>query len=315
MARRGWHVANRVAVSEQAQLKRNAGPSWGFQFLVQAQRLAPRWLLRPGLMIGTWVAVARMPAQRAHSREFLSTVFGRPARLREVWRHFYAFLELLLRRLRVAHGAQFRGSLAPENAADFEGLMQSGEPALFGTFHFGHSDLLGFLLTTRGRRISMIRLKLGNSPETERLAQQFAGAVSFIWVNEPANLLFTLKGALEAGESLAMQCDRLEFTAKTEAFQFLGARRVFPFTIYHLAIMFQRPVMFCFGVPDEAGDTRVIATPLYRPDAPTRDENLRRAREHFQGVIDRLETLVRQHPLLWFNFLPLNPPVPAVSSR
>jgi hypothetical protein len=25
----------------------------------------------------------------------------------------------------------------------------------------------------------------------------------------------------------------------------------------------------------------------------------------------RLETLVRQHPFLWFNFLPLNPEAPA----
>jgi predicted LPLAT superfamily acyltransferase len=297
-----------------AQLERNPGPSWGFQFLSGAQRIMPQWLLQPCLMLGTWVAVARMPAQRAHSREFLRVVLGRPPRRREVWRHFYAFLNLLLHRLRIAHGGEFRGSLAPENAADFEALMHSGEPALFGTFHFGHSDLLGFLLTTRGRRISMIRLKVGNSPETDRFAQQFAGAVSFIWVNEPANLLFALKNALEAGESLAMQCDRLEFTAKTEAFDFLGARRLFPFTIYHLAILFQRPVMFCFGIPDAAGGTRVMATPLFRPDASAaRAENLGRAREHFQAVLQRLETLVRQHPTLWFNFLPLNPEVPPAS--
>jgi len=178
---------------------------------------------------------------------------------------------------------------------------------LFGTFHFGHSDLLGFLLTTRGRRVSMVRLKMGNSPETERFAQQFAGAVSFIWVNDPANLLFALKNAVEAGESLALQCDRPEHTAKTEAFHFLGARRLFPFTIYHLAILFQRPVMFCFGVPDGRGGTRVLAAPLYRPSAATREENLRRGREHFQVVLARAETLVRQYPHLWFNFLPLNP--------
>jgi len=28
-------------------------------------------------------------------------------------------------------------------------------------------------------------------------------------------------------------------------------------------------------------------------------------------VLNQLETLVRRHPFLWFNFLPLNPEVPA----
>src|SRR2546425_116434 len=136
------------------QMTRNAGPSWGFQFLSRAQRIAPRWLLRPGLMIGAWVAVARMPVQRGHSRAYLSLVLGRPATLLEVWRHFYEFLDLLLFRLRIADGAPPRAALDPENASDFEALMASGEPALFGTFHFGHSDLLGFLLAARGRRVS-----------------------------------------------------------------------------------------------------------------------------------------------------------------
>lgn len=298
-----------------AQLTRNAGPSWGFAFLWRVQRLAPGWVLRPLLMAGTWIAVARMPAQRRYSREYLRVVLGRPARLTDVWWHFQAFLELLLLRLRIAHGESFRGAIASENADDFEALMTSGEPALFGTFHFGHSDLLGFLLAKRGRRVAMVRLKVGNSPETERFAQQFAGAVSFIWVNDPSNLLFALKNAVEAGHSIALQCDRVEHTAKTEPFHFLGARRLFPFTIYHLAILFQRPVMFCFGVPDGDGGTRVIATPLYRPAAVAREENLRRAREHFQAVLQRAETLVRQYPRLWFNFLPLNPAVEETKGR
>jgi predicted LPLAT superfamily acyltransferase len=306
---------DRISMSATAQLTRNAGPSWGFQFLSRAQRIAPGWLLRPGLMVGTWVAVARMPEQRRHSRDYLTVVLGRPATLLDVWRHFYEFLELLLLRLRIADGTPPRATLDADSAADFETLMAAGEQALFGTFHFGHSDLLGFLLAARGRRVSMIRLRLANSPDTDRFARQFGGSVSFIWVNEPANLLFTLKSAIEAGDSLAMQCDRVEYTAKAEAFEFLGARRIFPFTIYHLAVVFGKPVMFCFGMPDGSGGTRVIATPLYRPDAPTRSENLAKAREHFQGVLNQLERLVRQRPRQWFNFLPLNPVAPAESAK
>jgi len=224
-----------------------------------------------------------------------------------VWRHFFSYLETFMFRLRIAGEGPTPCVLERENAADFEALMESGEPALFGTFHFGHSDLLGFLLGARGRQLAMIRLRIGNSSDTEKFEQTFGRWVSFIWVNDPDNLLFALKSALESGRSLAMQCDRFEYSARTEAFEFLGARRIFPFTIYHLAVTFARPVIFCLGLPDGDGATRVVASPLFRPDAATREENLARAREHFQAVLRQLEALVRQQPLLWFNFHPLNP--------
>jgi predicted LPLAT superfamily acyltransferase len=305
-------------MNAEGQLRRNAGPSWGIQFLARAQQTAPRWLLWPALKLGNWVAVARMPAQRRNSREFLRLVLDREPTLMDVWRHFFSFLELLMLRLRLAGGGLSRCELAGPFADEFEALMNSGEPALFGTFHFGHSDLLGFLLPQRGRRVAMVRLQLANSPDTRMLEEAFAGRVSFVWIREPAELLFALKAALERGDSVALQCDRLEFAAKTETFDFLGARRRFPFTIYHLAIMFGRPVMFCIGMPDGADGTTVIPSPLFRPDpAIDRRANLDRACVHFQAVLARLEALVRQHPLLWFNFLPLtseSPPAPVPSS-
>lgn len=290
-------------------LPRNPGPKWGFRFLLGIQRL-PMWLIRPLLAAGTWVAVARMPVQRAHSRAFFSVIRGRRATLTDVWRHFFCYLNFLLLRLRVATGVTpARCRLAGDNSAAFEALIGSGEPALFGTFHFGHSDLLGFALAKRGRRVAMIRLRMSNAEDTEMLERTFGREVSFIWVNEPESLLFAMKGAIERGESLAMQCDRL-YAAKTEPFEFLGARRAFPFTIYHLAVLFQRPVMFCFGVPDGEDGTFVLPSPLFRPEpTATREENFVRARVHFQEVLSRLERLVRQDPTLWFNFIPLNPAV------
>lgn len=261
------------------------------------------------LMIGTWTGLAFMPVQRAHSRAYLSVVFGRPPGLIEVWRHFFAFANFLMLKLRAGRGAPVQCTLEPENEPAFEALLASGQPALFGTFHFGSSDLLGYLLGTRGRRVAIIRLRVGNSEDTRLLGERFGGQVSFLWINDPANLLFDLKGAIEAGESLALKCDRLDFSAKTEPFQFLGASRLFPFTIYHLAVLFARPVVFCTAVPvGGADEMRVFASAVFNPDSTAgREANLRIARVHFQTVLTQLEALVRQHPYLWFNFLPLNP--------
>jgi predicted LPLAT superfamily acyltransferase len=293
--------------------RRNPGPSWGAAFLLWAERWWPRWFFRPVLMAGTWVAVGFMPAQRAYSREYLALVFGRPARLTEVWRHFLALTDSLMLSLRAGRGAAVRCALDLQSNAGFEALMASGRPALFGTFHFGGSDLLGYLLSEWGRRVTIIRLQVGNSAETRLLGERFARQVSFLWVNDPARLIFDLKAAIEAGDSLALKCDRVEFSTRTEPFQFLGARREFPFTIYHLAVMFDRPVIFCLALPGDGPDAlRVSSSPVFTPDpALGREANLAAARLHFQEVLTEMEKLLRKHPFLWFNFLPMNPEITA----
>jgi len=296
-------------------VRRNPGPEWGCDFLLWAERVWPSWIFRPALKIGAWVALLGMPAARDHSRDYLRVALGRPPRHFELWSHFFAYTEVLLLKLRAGRGAAIRCVLEPTQAAAFETLVRSGRPALFGTFHFGSSDLLGYLLGEHGRRVSILRLKMGNSTDTRLLGERFGRNVSFLWVNDPTHLLFALKAALDAGESLALKCDRLEFSSKTEPFHFLGARRLFPFTIYHLALLFDRPVVFCLARSGSPDELRITASPVFTPDAAlSRAANLAAARTHFQAVLNQLDTLVRQHPLLWFNFLPLNPVVPPAAS-
>jgi predicted LPLAT superfamily acyltransferase len=305
-------------VSAPTQLMRNPGPSWGFAFIQSLERRVPWPLFRIILGLGVAVAVLCMPEQRRQSRDFLTVALGRPARFREIWGHFYSYSKFLVLKLRVARGLPHRDRLDPAHAGDFEALMKTGKPAFFGAFHFGQSDLLGYFLGEHFRRhVFMVRLRIGNAADTAQLGRLFGRWITFIWVNQPEDLLFALKDAVASGGSLAMQCDRLEFAAKTECFEFLGARRRFPFTIYHLAVIFDRPVIFCFGLPGAARDETVLhSSPIFVPDrALGRDANLQRAREHFQVVVTHLETLVRRYPQLWLNFLPLNPAEPPGTGR
>jgi predicted LPLAT superfamily acyltransferase len=113
---------------------------------------------------------------------------------------------------------------------------------------------------------------------------------------------------------VALKCDRLGHSAKTEAFDFLGARRRFPFTLYHLAVLFRRPVLLCVGVAGRGGpDSLVHCSPLFEPGDRGREEDFARARAHFQDFLRLVERLLREDPYRWFNFLPLNPPIPAGS--
>lgn len=289
---------------------RNPGPNWGYRFLRLCDRVLPEWAFRPARAIGTFVALMAMPAQRRHSAEYLQIILERPPSMLEVFRHFFAFEEFLMLKLRIANGKKHRCRLA-ENTDDFEDFLNSSDPALLGTLHFAHSDLLGFLLgDKKRRRVSMVRLKVANSEDTDELGKLFEQWVSFIWVNEGEDLLFALKEAINAGESIALKCDRVEFSAKTESFHFLNARRIFPFTIYYLALIFRLPVILSVGIPGDSGESVVVSTRRWIPDpALQRAENLALARAHFQSFLNHIESLLRRNPYWWFNFLELNPEV------
>lgn len=291
---------------------RNPGPSWGFGFLRLVDRILPEFFYRPVRALGTWVAMLGMHAQRRHSHDYLRVVLGREPTTCEVFRHFFVFQETLILKLRVANGRPHHGVLAGESD-DFRQMIRSGEPALLGTFHFAHSDLTGFLFGGQEkRRIALIRQRVENSQDTDQLAERFAAWVSFIWVNAGENPLLAIKDAIASGSSVALTCDRIEFSARGEAFHFLGARRLFPFTIYHLALIFQKPVLLSVGVPGRPGETIVHSSPIWHPDpALGREENLAKARDHFQTFLARMEDLLRINPYWWFNFIELNPEVPA----
>ena len=260
-----------------------------------------------GAAVGYWT----LPGQRRHSREYLRLVVGRTPTNREGVAHFRAYAEFLLLRLQICDGREPRLRFADGQGDELRALLASKEPALYGTMHVGRSDLVGFFLGDFGGHVHMIRKQVGNSADTEGLARRYARSVTFIWINDWSRLVLAMNDALREGKSLAMQCDRPEYSSKREGFRFLGARRLFPFTIYHLAIMHGLPVVFSYAVPDETDPevTVVHVLPVYRPRPEAeRAENFAAARAHFQAVLDVVEAQLRRTPYVWFNFTPMNPP-------
>ena len=300
-------MAATVNLLHQSGNRRNPGPSWGCRAIAFWDKLLPHPIGRFILFLGSGISVLCMPRQRKHSKAYLRLVFNRPPTFIDCWWHFFAFSESLVKKLRAARGIYDRFELDPLNSEAFNELIQSKEPALLGAFHVGQSDLMGFFLSDLNYAINMIRLKVDNSDDMNWLGQRFKDTVSFIWVNDERNLLFALKQAIETGKSIAMKCDRIEFSSKVEFFHFLGAARKFPFTIYHLAIIFKVPVLFSIGLSTEAHITRIYNSTLFRPDAGSKADNLKKARAHFQSVLDQLQSLLKAHPFAWFNFEPLNP--------
>lgn len=294
---------------------RNFGPDIGCDLIEWGDRLLPRPLEHPACYASALVGLVLARRNIRHSREYLAAVTGRPASIFQVWKHYERMIYGLGRKLRAGRGLAPR-FVAADPAGEFHALARSGEQALFGTFHIGDSDLLGCMLSREfSRRLTMVRLRVENSPDTDRMARRFGALMDFLWVNDPAELLFGIKNAIADGRSLAIQCDREEHASKTAYFRFLGARRRFPVTIYHLSALFGKPVAFAFAMPDEAGAAIVHTSSVFRPDPQAaRAEVLAAGEAHFQGVLDTVEAMLRRDPYRWFNFVPLNSVEPAAVS-
>lgn len=289
---------------------RNPGPSWGYRALVWWDAHLPAHLRDAVVFLGSAVAYAIMPAQRRASREYLRALLGPQAGLMDNLRHFDAITHSLLAKLRAGQRVKPHIDWVDDANREAGQVIYADEPILLGTFHVGASDLLGFHARQTGRRVTMIRQRVANSEDIDRLVAQSGDAVEIIWVNDEAERIFALRDALDAGKTLALQCDRVDHASKCAGFEFLGAVRTFPITIYRLAMLYQRPVLFCLALPGEGRDDfGVHACPPYRPTGD-RSADHAAALAHFQGVLRWLEARLRAHPYQWFNFLPLNPPWP-----
>jgi len=293
-------------------LRRNPGPRWGYALMAFGNRVVPGLLANQMVRLGAGIAMLAMPTQRRHSEAYLQDALGRRVTWRDRCRHFTAFARFLVRRFDAAEGREPEFCSMDSARERLSALLRTEAPALCGTFHFGNADLMGFWLSRFDVSVRMVRFRVANSTDLRWLGDRFGDKVRFIWVNETESLMFTLKDAVEAGHSIAMKCDRVEHSSKWEAFEFLGRRRWFPFTIYHLSILFGRPVIFTFGLPVSRERTEVFSSSVFRPGGASKRDALERARSHFREVLDLLEGLIERDPYQWFNFLDA---VPAVESQ
>jgi predicted LPLAT superfamily acyltransferase len=285
----------------------NPGPSWGYRIISFCERALPVWLFNILLGIGTFVGLLCMPVQRRFAADYWMALTGHKPSMADQYRHFRSFMDGLVLKLQAGRGKYPSFGFAPgSDKTAFIELCAESSPALFGTFHVGYSDMMGCMLKDFDQRVAMVRHRVGNSRDTDILADSFAGFLRFLWINDPSAFIFDLKEAIQDGESIALQCDRTDFSSKKGCFDFIGKRREFPMTIYYLADLFKCPVVFSFtGTVGESGGIEVYTSRVFRP-GPDRMENIKAGQRHFQEVLSQLEAHLRLHPELWFNFGPLN---------
>ena len=241
------------------------------------------------------------PVSRAASRGYLTRVFGRPARLWEVVRHFFTFATTVLDRV----------YLLNDQARDFDItihgeeivcdiLAQGGGCLLLGAHH-GSFEVLRLV----GRRQPELRVSLAMYEETGRKIGSALNAINPQLAPRIIGLgtigaMIEIRDCLEMSGFVGMLADRTLPGDATVQLDFLGKPAAFPTGPARLAALLRPPVVLMVGL-FRGGNRYEIHFERLAEAAPVKPDAA--ATAHLIALyVARLEHYCRQAPYNWFNF-------------
>ncbi len=244
-----------------------------------------------------------LPAARRASRAYLARVLGRPARLRDLFRHIHTFAATILDRVYFLTGRQDRFDIELNGVELLHEQLGRGRGCLLLGSHLGSFEVLRCLAETIPDLCVRPMMYKQNAEKTNRvlnaLNPQIASRV--IPIGEPDSL-FQVQEALERGEMVGILGDRVGRDEKSIDCSFLGAPAPFPPGPLLLAGLLEVPVVQFFGLYLGGRRYRIhfeLLTPGFRLARETRRQQLAEWTQRYAG---RLEHYCRQAPFNWFNF-------------
>jgi len=254
-----------------------------------------RLLLYP---ITFYFVVTDRTARRA-SAEFLSAVHQRPARLRDVFTHIYAFASTLLDRVYMAMGEFHRFEVTIEGLQHVDRAIESGRGCVLLGSHLGSFDLMMLAHRALDRRPVTVMMRVDPRARLRRLAGIDESTLSLIRVGQPDSYLRAHE-AITRGEIVGILADRVENGAPSLAATFLGRTASLPLAPHVLAARSEAHVLMCFGLYEGRNRYRIEFVD-FGAAAPRMSRG-----SALQPVVDRyaelLESYARRYPMNWFNF-------------
>lgn len=278
------------------------------------------WVFFQLLRVGLWPARALLypvtlwyvltaPGPRRASSAYLTRVLGPASGLSALarsFRHFHAFASTLLERsaLSATSGAtRARRVTCEEHGLDhLKEAAHAGRGAILLTAHVGSWGVATSLLEGKLEAPLAVVAFQGEEAALARFLSKRQGRgpkVISVGSGELASL--DILRALRDGALVAMQGDR-SLSGKVVRVPFLGAPAAFPIGPFAIAALSGVPLIPTFALRVGKNRYHFVADAPWRlafePGA-SKDEQLRRWAARYA---ERLEAIVRAHPLQWFNF-------------
>lgn len=221
---------------------------WLIRFIgLRLGRAPARLLLYP---ITLYFFLRRGPERRA-SRTYLAHVFGRPARTREVLRHFHAFAATTLDRVFLLARGELGFTFTLSGLDALEQAVSGPKGVLLVGAHVGSFEALRALCTRRPGLDLRLVLDRQQTPALNTLLEALAldRRSQVIDASQgPATVMLALGEAAQRGAFLALLGDRARAGESTVRVPFLGRDALLPTAPWRVAAALRTPVLLAFGL-------------------------------------------------------------------
>ncbi len=233
--------------------------------------------------------LATAPRARRASGEFLTRALGRPATLRDTYRHLFVFATTLLDRVFLLYGRHRDLQVTVAGERIFEEAIAAGRGCLLLGSHLGSFEMLGVVgAVERGLAINMV-MHVEDTMGLRDLIARSGAAIPYkvIELGRPDSML-RVKECLDRGEVVGILADRVYGDEPTQSVPFLGLEARFSQSPFRLARITGVPAVTVFGLFEGGRRYEIRFEALSAPQpAP------------YAAI---LEGQARRHPYNWFNF-------------
>ncbi|MDX5374424.1 MAG: lipid A biosynthesis acyltransferase [Gammaproteobacteria bacterium] len=243
------------------------------------------------------------PTPRRASRAYLSRLWGRPARHREVFRHIHCFASATLDRVFQLAGRDQALDIQIHGLKELEACLDRNQGVLILSAHLGSFESLRALARRRPGLDIRVLMEAGQNPMITGLLHELAPDIAERVIPlGGVDSLIRIEAALREGAIVGVLADRRVAGDRSLQVPFLGQAAAFPQGPFLLPLLTGAPVVLAFGLHD--GGNRydlhfeVIPTPG-RVGRGHRQAEMQRLAEAFAG---RMEHHLRRAPYNWFNF-------------
>jgi predicted LPLAT superfamily acyltransferase len=284
--------------------QRERGAIFGIRVMLWMATALGRGTVRQFVrVIALWYFAFDRPARRA-SRQFLSLVYGRPARWSEVYGHILRFARVTMDRVFLLlgnpntfevkrTGHEYLAALARErrgavllgaHLGSFEAMRAGASHTslpLNIVGHFENARMINALLTTLNKDAAARVVHVGQ---------------------DPVGFAMKVSERIEQGELVAILADRVGLNDKQIELPFLGQTARFPTGPFLLAALLKCPVYLVFGLYYEPNRYELFCEPFAERIELPRAQRAAALQAVVQRYAERLEHYARLAPDNWFNF-------------
>lgn len=252
------------------------------------------------------------PASRRASSDYLGRALGRPARWRDLYRHFFTFAATIHDRVYLVNHRFELFDFEVHGEDTLRRLLAGGKGLFLMGAHLGSFEVIRAI----GRKHQDLRVAMLMHEDNAQKINAMLAAINPEAVQDIIGLghidsMLRVRERLDAGGIVGMLADRTPGNDTLYPVQILGADANLPIGPFRMAALLRRPVVFMTGLYLGGNRYAIHFEPLADFSAVARGERNAAVQAAIARYAALLDQYCRKAPYNWFNFFDFWQPAPA----